>query len=61
MTDTTSNAAFLEQLGERKVVLLWDMLKVPFTFHISQVKLRKSEEDEFSRVLGPELIEKLEV
>lgn len=45
-----------------KIVLLWDMLKVPkLTLICGQMKLRKSEEDEMARLIGTEVIEKLEV
>jgi len=47
-----SSWALEEGVEQRKVVLLWDKLKE---------KLRKSEEDEFARLIGRETIEKLEV
>ena len=41
-----------------KLVLLWDMLKVVIviTNIRKQQKLRKSEEDEMARLIGPEIL-----
>lgn len=52
-----------DETHKEKVILLWDMLKVKcllLKIH-NQMKLRKSEEDEFARLIGAELVQKLEV